>query len=130
MKKQFPPTPSLSRRRIRFPAISEAKQPFLELKSGTYFGLDEVGATIWNLIAQPRRVIEIRDALLSEYDVDAERCGRELIELLDTLERFWRNPQHRMTQRDLIAIKAADPVGTAMRHRKEHRFEAVANAGA
>ena len=57
----------------------------LELKNGTYFGLDEVGAVVWNLIAQPRRVIEIRDALLEQYDVEAEQCGRELIELLGTL---------------------------------------------
>jgi hypothetical protein len=57
----------------------------LELKSGTYFGLDEVGASVWNLIAQPRRVIEVRDALLAQYDVEAEQCGRELIELLDAL---------------------------------------------
>ena len=57
----------------------------LELKSGTYFGLDEVGAVVWNLIAQPRRVSEIRDALLERYDVEADRCGRELIELLGTL---------------------------------------------
>jgi len=57
----------------------------LELKTGTYFGLDEVGATVWNLIAQPRRVDEIRDALLKQYDVEAERCGRELIELLGEL---------------------------------------------
>jgi len=53
----------------------------LELKSGTYFGLDEIGATVWNLIAQPRR-----DALIDQYDVEAERCGRELIELLDELQ--------------------------------------------
>ncbi len=57
----------------------------LELKTGTYFGLDEVGASVWNLIAQPRRVIEVRDALLAQYDVEAEQCGRELIELLDAL---------------------------------------------
>jgi len=35
----------------------------LELKSGTYFGLDEIGATVWNVIVQPRRVVEARDAL-------------------------------------------------------------------
>ena len=57
----------------------------LELKNGTYFGLDEVGAVVWNLMAQPRRVIEIRDALLEQYDVEAEQCGRELIELLGAL---------------------------------------------
>jgi hypothetical protein len=57
----------------------------LELKSGTYFGLDEVGAVVWNLIAQPRRVTEIRDVLLERYDVEADRCGRELIDLLGAL---------------------------------------------
>jgi hypothetical protein len=57
----------------------------LELKSGTYFGLDEVGAVVWKLIAQPRRVTEIRDALLERYDVEADRCGRELIDLLGAL---------------------------------------------
>ena len=57
----------------------------LELKNGTYFGLDGVGAVVWNLIAQPRRVVEIRDVLLEQYDVEAEQCGRELIELLGTL---------------------------------------------
>jgi hypothetical protein len=57
----------------------------LELKTGTYFGLDAVGAVIWNLMAQPRRVIEIRNALLELYDVDAERCGRELLDLLGAL---------------------------------------------
>ena len=58
----------------------------LELKSGTYFGLDEIGATVWNLIAQPRRVVEVRDALIEQYDVEAERCARELIELLGELQ--------------------------------------------
>ena len=58
----------------------------LELKSGTYFGLDEVGAVVWNLVAQPRRVTEIRDALLERYDVEADRCGRELIDLLGALQ--------------------------------------------
>lgn len=50
-----------------------------------HFGLDEAGASDWNRIAQPRPVIEIRDALLEQYDAEAEQCGWELIELLDAL---------------------------------------------
>lgn len=57
----------------------------LDLKSGTYYGLDEVGATVWGLIAEPRRVSEIQEALLDRYDVEVERCGRELIQLLGEL---------------------------------------------
>jgi len=32
----------------------------LELKTGTYFGLDGVGAAVWNLIARPRRASKLR----------------------------------------------------------------------
>jgi len=57
----------------------------LNLKSGVYYGLNPVGARIWNLIQEPRGVNEIRDVLLSEYEVKADRCERDLIELLQKL---------------------------------------------
>src|SRR6266851_3148762 len=41
----------------------------LDFKSGMYYGLDEVGASIWKLIAEPRTVGEICDALVAEYEV-------------------------------------------------------------
>ncbi|MGH7780258.1 MAG: PqqD family protein [Candidatus Binataceae bacterium] len=52
------------------------------LKSGTSYGLDEVGATVSDLIASPRRVGEISDALMQSYEVDAAQCGRDLRVLL------------------------------------------------
>jgi hypothetical protein len=57
----------------------------LDLKKGIYFGLDEVGATVWGLLAEPRSVSEIQGALLERYDVDADRCARDLLGLLDEL---------------------------------------------
>ena len=63
----------------------EGEAAILNLKSGTYFGLDAVGATIWSLIARPRRVVEIRNALIDQFDVEAERCGRDLLQLLGEL---------------------------------------------
>ena len=39
----------------------------LDLKGGTYYGLDAVGARIWSLIQEPKKVEEIRDILVSEY---------------------------------------------------------------
>lgn len=54
----------------------------LNLKAGVYHGLDSTGARVWELIQQPRKVAEIRDALLAEYDVEPERCERDLLELL------------------------------------------------
>lgn len=57
----------------------------LDFKSGTYFGLDAIGAAIWKLIAEPHTVAEICDALVAEYDVEAEVCERDVIALLGEL---------------------------------------------
>ncbi|MBU7581639.1 MAG: lasso peptide biosynthesis PqqD family chaperone [Nostoc sp. TH1S01] len=58
----------------------------LNLKSGTYYGLNTVGASIWNLIQQPRTISEIQDALLVEYEVEPEQCDREVLAILQKLE--------------------------------------------
>jgi hypothetical protein len=57
----------------------------LDLKAGVYYGLDAVGARIWSLIQEPRTVNEIRDILLEEYEVEPERCERDLLVLLQRL---------------------------------------------
>jgi hypothetical protein len=54
----------------------------LNLKNTNYYGLDSVGTMVWNLLRQPRSIFEIRDALLVEYEVEADRCERDLLDLL------------------------------------------------
>jgi hypothetical protein len=57
----------------------------LGLKDGTYYGLDEVGATIWDLLKDPIAVGAIRDALVQQYEVDEQTCQRDVIALLNDL---------------------------------------------
>ena len=57
----------------------------LNLKSGIYYGLNAVGARIWELVKGPKRVDEIRDTILAEYDVEPKRCQRDLLTLLQEL---------------------------------------------
>ncbi|MCX7596684.1 MAG: lasso peptide biosynthesis PqqD family chaperone [Fischerella sp.] len=57
----------------------------LNIKSGTYHGLNEVGARIWDLIKKPRTVKDIKAALLEEYEVEAKQCEHDLIALLEDL---------------------------------------------
>lgn len=55
----------------------------LSLHDGEYYGLNEVGATIWKLVQQPRTVMEIRDALLDEYsDIQPDECQRAVLDFL------------------------------------------------
>ncbi|MFN6571186.1 thymidylate synthase [Nostoc minutum NIES-26] len=57
----------------------------LHLKTGIYHGLNEIGARIWTLIQEPKAVKDIKYILLEEYEVETERCDRDLIALLNDL---------------------------------------------
>jgi hypothetical protein len=57
----------------------------LNLKSGVYYGLNPVGARIWQLIQEPKAVTTIRDSLLEEYEVKTDSCERDLLALLREL---------------------------------------------
>lgn len=57
----------------------------LHLKTAIYYGLDPVGARVWDLLRTPRTLAEIRDAILAEYDVEPDRCERDLRDLLEKL---------------------------------------------
>ena len=54
----------------------------LNLNSGIYYGLNEVGARVWELIQQPQSFRELLDALLEEYDVSIEGCKQDLTKIL------------------------------------------------
>jgi hypothetical protein len=58
----------------------------LDLKSGVYHGLESVGARIWELIKEPMPLAQVRDALLDEYEVEPQRCEKDLLELIGELK--------------------------------------------
>jgi hypothetical protein len=57
----------------------------LNMKNSVYYGVNPVGATVWNLLKQAKTVSEIRDAILDEYDVDKVRCEKDLFALLEEM---------------------------------------------
>jgi hypothetical protein len=57
----------------------------LDINSGVYYGLNQVGASIWNLIQVPKTVKEIKDALLAEYEVDPQACETDILVLIEDL---------------------------------------------
>ena len=59
----------------------------LHLGSGTYYGLNAVGSTVWDLIQEARTIAEIHDRLLQQYEVDAGECERDLLNVLDDLSK-------------------------------------------
>ena len=63
----------------------EGEAVILHLGDGVYYGLNPVGARLWSLLEEPRAVSELRDALVADYEVDAETAERDVLELLGEL---------------------------------------------
>ena len=59
----------------------------LDLASGRYFGLNAVGTRVWQLIGQGKTVGGLLSAVTSEYDADASTIERDVLALLDDLEK-------------------------------------------
>ncbi|HKW49360.1 MAG TPA: PqqD family protein [Gemmatimonadaceae bacterium] len=58
----------------------------LSMRDGEYYGLNEVAACIWRHVQEARTVLEIRDALLSEYDaIGATECEAALFDFLSEM---------------------------------------------
>lgn len=59
----------------------------LSIEQAMYFGLEGTGPRIWALLEQPRSVNYLCEALMTEFDVEAEDCRREVVDFLEELRR-------------------------------------------
>ena len=57
----------------------------LNIETERYFGLDETGARMWQLATTAPNINAAYQALLNEYDVDAQTLREHLSELLEKL---------------------------------------------
>lgn len=57
----------------------------LQVKDGMYFGLDDVGAVVWQAIQTPRTVDEIVNTMMGEFEVDREKCQADVCALLEQM---------------------------------------------
>ncbi len=57
----------------------------LDLASGTYYGLDPVGARIWQLMASGQALAAVCDTMLEEYEVTREALEGDILRLTEEL---------------------------------------------
>lgn len=63
----------------------EGETVILNLADGRYYGLEPVGARIWELIQEPHTLSEIVTTLTGEYEISPEDCQRDVEAFLDRL---------------------------------------------
>jgi len=57
----------------------------LDLKSESYFGLDQVGTRIWQLLQEHNDTQPVLETMLTEYDVEPAQLKSDIDELLEKL---------------------------------------------
>lgn len=57
----------------------------LHESDGVYYGLNDVGSFIWNLLEDPHTIKAICEAVTAEYEVERERCRKDIEEMISEL---------------------------------------------
>lgn len=63
----------------------DGESVILDLASENYYGLDDIGTRIWQLLNSSNTVQEAYDSLLLEYDVEPKRLQQDMQELITQL---------------------------------------------
>jgi hypothetical protein len=57
----------------------------LNLDTSRYFRLNSVGSLLWSKLEAPCTVSELQDAVVEGFDVEPDRCARDIEALLSSL---------------------------------------------
>lgn len=57
----------------------------LSLKNGEYYGLDEVGTRIWELLEEPIQYDDLINKLIQEYNISRKVCEEDTKSYLERL---------------------------------------------
>ena len=78
-------TTVLSRREGLMTADMNGSAVMMDIMSGKYYNLGEVGGRIWEMLEEPMTLGALVQKLTAEYDVSAERCRSDMLPFLNTL---------------------------------------------
>lgn len=78
-------TTVLSRRMGLMTADMNGSAVMMDIMSGKYYNLGEVGGRIWELLEEPMTVTALVQKLTAEYDVSAAQCRADIEPFLNTL---------------------------------------------
>jgi len=59
----------------------------LNTQTNKYYGLEKVGARLWQLLTAGKSLKDAHEALLSEYEVAADQLEQDLFELLADMQK-------------------------------------------
>lgn len=71
--------------RVTFRRVRD-EMALLDVETGVYFGLDEVGARMWELLAEHGSLEAVAQQVEREFDVAPDEVRRDLVRLAEELK--------------------------------------------
>ncbi len=84
----FAPTTIVRRSDRQVAANLDGEVAILDLDKGLYFGLQDVGAHVWEALQKPLSVDEICASVVAHFDVTPEVCRADLMKFLSSLHEI------------------------------------------
>ena len=78
-------TTILSRREGLMTADMNGSAVMMDIMTGKYYNLGQIGGRIWEILEEPMTVDALVEKLTDEYDVTAAQCRSDILPFLDTL---------------------------------------------
>ncbi|MCP5420481.1 MAG: PqqD family protein [Gammaproteobacteria bacterium] len=77
--------------KVTIPANVMARQVdeetvILDLRGGAYYGLNDIGTRVWQLLIEGKTPMEVCDSMMEEFDVSREELEKDVLTLLNELE--------------------------------------------
>jgi hypothetical protein len=82
-----PGTPLKRLDNILFSEIDQDKV-MIDIERGAYFGMTPVAGEIWEMLETPHTPAQVIEKLLAAYEVDAETCQAETMQVLQRMLRL------------------------------------------
>jgi len=59
----------------------------MSLSNGEYYGINDVGSTIWNLLEKQMCLGELIEKLIELYGINTEQCEADISEFISSLTK-------------------------------------------
>jgi len=57
----------------------------MSVDNGEYYGLDEIGTRIWELLEKPIVIDNLINCLTNEFEVDRQECEQDTLDFLEDM---------------------------------------------
>lgn len=75
----------LTRRAGIMTADMNGSTVMMDIETGKYYNLGEIGGYIWELLESPMKITILIDKLTKEFNVSREQCEKDTIPFLNSL---------------------------------------------